>query len=188
MERALGTTDGTVAYQTVQWHLAAKLPPKGMRPQSAVFPSPPAKTFGQRCGDAFLGFVGWLSDPFPWLGDWIYLFRIRSKKKKIQEKRLKGGWRSIAGGLMAKNFIAGHHVLVAGQRTLSLVYVGPTESELAWSAPLGQLTGIQIATWDLPKDNGATLRCHFTDGSWADVKAVGAGWKQFVDHLPSHTP
>jgi hypothetical protein len=30
------------------------------------------------------------------------------------------------------------------------------------------------------------LRCHFTDGSWADVMAVGTGWKLFLEFLPEH--
>jgi hypothetical protein len=106
----------------------------------------------------------------------------------MQEKRLKGGWKSIAGQLMAKNYIAGYHVLVAGERTLSLVYVGTAETEVAWSIPLTQLSGLQVATWDPTDDDSATLRCHFMDGSWADVNAMGAGWRTFVEQLPSHTP
>lgn len=186
VQKAMQGRDDVVAYQAVAWHPAAGGPPEPAR--SEVFPPAPRQSFGKRFLGGFVGFVAVITDPFDWLGNWVNLIRIRSRKTKIKEKRLKGGWSSLAGGLMARHFIVGHRVLVAGRRTLSLVYVGPHDSETAWSAPLEQLTGIEVAEWDVPEDHKATLRCHFTDGSWADLVATGRGWRQFLSHLPSHPP
>jgi hypothetical protein len=188
VQRALGEADHPKALQQINWHNEAKKPPKQRRPESRVLPPReiPRRTGRQRASDAFHTLIEWMIDPFPWIGDWVYLFKTR--KTRRQEQRLKGGWKSIAGGLMAKNYIAGYHVLVGGEQAFSLVYVGTAEAEVAWSVPMAQLSGLQFAPWDMHNEEGATVRCHFTDASWADVRAVGAGWCTFVEQLPAHTP
>ncbi|MEU9287105.1 hypothetical protein AB0D57_20915 [Streptomyces sp. NPDC048275] len=74
-------------------------------------------------------------------------------------------------------------MLVVGEQRVSLLYIGERETEIAWAVPRDQLAGVELAVWDA-HDEQATLRWHFGDGSWCDVKAQGAGWKSLVDALP----
>lgn len=180
-DRALHGVDRPVGCHWVTSHLDTKEPPKRLLPQTEVFPPRkpgPPLPFRKKLTNRIAGFGLWLIDPLPTLP----LPRIRTRKST----RFKGGWDSIAGKLLCKTCVPGDRLFVVGERTLSLVYVGPTQAEVAWSEPKEQLVGVELATWDSPEDDEATLRCHFTDGSWIDLVALGAGWKQFLDHLPTY--
>ncbi len=112
------------------------------------------------------------------------LWLCRSKEKRRREKRLNGGWESAAGGLGIAVYVWGDRVLAVGERRVSLLHVGEHEAESAWSVPREQLAGVELAVWDTHNEQHATLRWHFRDGSWCDVKAQGTGWKSLVDALP----
>lgn len=171
--------------------------PKGLRSQPSVFPPRP-KTERRRVPwweyplVALLSVYHFVTLPFSWLGDKIWdgiCWLFRTPKRRRELKRLKGGWNSLAGGLLSKTRPADHQMLVVGDRLMSLVYVGPDAAELAWSMPREQLTGVESTTWERhPGEARATVRLHFADKSWGDIsaKSPGPGWKQFLDHLPKH--
>jgi hypothetical protein len=135
------------------------------------------------------GFLAWLTAPFDFLGDLLLmpfrglLWLCRSKEKRRREKRLNGGWNSAAGGLAIAVQVRGQRVLALGEQQVSLLYVGEREAEIAWSVPRTELAGVELAVWDTHDEQQATLRWHFRDGSWCDVKARGDGWKSLVDAL-----
>lgn len=168
--------------------------PKRLRPQPLVFPKVERRPFSwwEYPLIAIVSVYGFLILPFQWIGDKIWdgiCWLFRTPKRRRELKRLKGGWNSIAGGLVSKTRPADHQMLVVGDRLLALVHVGPEAAELAWSAPREQLTGVEYATWARhPGEPRATVRFHFTDKSWGDIsaKGLGPGWKQFLDYLPEH--
>ncbi|CAL9425374.1 hypothetical protein SUDANB145_01936 [Streptomyces sp. enrichment culture] len=184
--------DPVTHLQPVVRHSQAPEPPKQRRPQSRVLPGAGSQlSGGQRALAGATGFLAWLTDPLHFLGELLLApFRglrwlCRGREKRRRNKRFAGGWDSTAGGLGTAMYIQGTRVLALGQRQVSLLYVGEHEAEVAWSTPREEVTGVEFADWDPYNEQRATLRWHFRDGSWYDVTARGAGWKQLPDALPS---
>lgn len=194
-ERALTALRGdhiTHLLPVVGHHLMRK-PPRRRRPHSRVLPHGghrPRPSAGVRVRGWLVGFFAWLTDPLQWLGDLLLmpfrglLWLCRGKEKRRRDKTLNGGWDSTAGGLGIALSIWGPRMLAVGQHHVSLVYVGEHEAEIAWSVPREELTGVEHAFWNTYDDGlQASLRWHFRDGSWCDVRAQGDGWKVLVDDL-----
>ncbi|MEU1850265.1 hypothetical protein ABZ499_13580 [Streptomyces sp. NPDC019990] len=185
--------DRVVHLQPVLRHPQVPRSPKRRRPHSRVLPyggHRPRPSTGVRVRAWLTGFLAWLTAPFDFLGDLLLmpfrglLWLCRSKERRRREKRLNGGWDSVAGSLAIAVSVWGDRVLSVGERRVSLLYVGEHEAENAWSVLREQVAGVELAVWDGHDEQQATLRWHFRDGSWCDVRARGSGWKSLVDALP----
>lgn len=199
MTSALQGTDRAVAFSAVNRGRHAKKCPRRLLPGSEVLapkpaPKPQPTTWYEKLGVGLVLFGSWLMGPFDFIGDalWALVRRIfrgirwifRTPKQRRRRTQLKGGWKSLAGGLDASMCIDGEKVLGVCERRLALVYVGEGESETAWHTPLTDVARVEVATWRRADDRGATLRWHFRDGSWVDVFAEGAGWKALASVVP----
>ncbi|WP_139140784.1 hypothetical protein [Streptomyces abyssalis] len=197
---ALRGTDIAVAFSAVNRGKHAKKCPRRLLPKSEVLapkpkPKPQPATWYQKFAVGAVVFGAWLMAPFDFIGDalWSLVQRIfrgirwvfRTPERRRRRTQLKGGWKSLAGGLDTSMCIHGHKVLVVGERRLSLVYVGVDDSEIGWHHPLTDVARVEVATWRSTDDRGATLRWHFRDGSWADVFAKGPGWKALASAVPN---
>ncbi|WP_320783542.1 hypothetical protein [Streptomyces sp. CRN 30] len=177
--------------QPVVRHAQAPKPP---RPRRSRVPSAagrrPHLSAGQRALVSSAQFIAWLTAPLDFLGRLLLapvkglMWLCRGKEKRRRNKRFAGGWDSAAGGLGIAMYVHGDRVLAVGQRRICLLHVGAHAAEVAWSVSRDELTGVEFAAWDTHTEQRATLRWHFRDGSWYDVRTQGPGWRTLVDALP----
>lgn len=153
----------------------AKAVPRRMWPSPGVVRKR-QKSFLDRC---FL-LVDNVTDPIGNLADW-FIEKISFRRRK---RALRGGWRSLAGSLLAAHHTAVRRFLVVGGTGLHLVYIGELGSETGWSVPREKVRGVEHLEWDGGMPHKATLRFHFTDGSWGDVVVVGQTWRQMLSQFP----
>jgi len=188
--------DRAVAFTLAARGAHAQKCPRRFRPKSEVLlPKLKSKAaplpWYQKLAFGLVQFGLWLMGPLDFLGDALerlvrrifrgvrWIFRTPQKRRRMTQ--LKGSWKSVAGGLNASMCITGDKVLVVGERLLALVYVGDRESEIGWHHQLTDVAEVEVATWLSADDRGATLRWHFRDGSWVDVRAMGPGWKTLTN-------
>lgn len=65
------------------------------------------------------------------------------------------------------------------------MYIGELGSEVGWSLPREQVRSIKHLEWAGGMPHRATLRFHFSDGSWGDLVIIGQTWRQLLSQFPT---
>ncbi|GGO56479.1 hypothetical protein GCM10012287_50160 [Streptomyces daqingensis] len=180
VETALAGVDQPVVFGPSQGTGRAKTPPRRRWPDPSVVRKP-EKGLLDRLFLFVVVPVHHLTDPIGNFFDWL-LDTVTFRRKR---RALHGGWGSTAGSLLAAHHTSARRFLVVGRTGLHLVYLGELGSETGWSLPREQVRGVEHLEWAGGMPRKATLRFHFTDGSWGDVAVVGQTWQQMQSQFPA---
>ncbi|THA25282.1 hypothetical protein E4198_11580 [Streptomyces sp. RKND-216] len=181
IEKALAGVDRPVVFGLSSVSQRVRTPPRRRWPNPSVIRKR-KKTFGDRVFSFVVTPVYYLSDPIGTIYDWLV-----SRLSFWRKRALRGGWGSIAGSLLAAHKAATRRLLVSGQVGLHLVYVGELGSETGWSVTREKVRGVEHLEGEGGMPHKATLRFHFTDGSWGDLVVIGPAWQQLLSQFPATT-
>lgn len=179
VKAALAGVDEPVVFGPSQGTGRAKTPPRRKWPNPGVVQKP-KKGLMDRLFWFVLAPLYYVTDPIGNFFDWL-LDKISFRRKR---RALHGGWGSTAGSLLAAHHTSARRFLVSGRTGLHLVYIGGPGAEAGWSLPGEQVRGIEHLEWAGGMPHKATLRFHFTDGSWGDLVLTGPAWQQMLSRFP----
>lgn len=180
VEAALAGVDVPVVFGPSQGTGRAKTPPRRKWPNPGVVQKS-KRGLLDRLFRFVIAPVYYVTDPIGNFFDWL-LDKISFRRKK---RALHGGWGSVAGSLLAAHHTSARRFLVSGRTGLHVVYIGEPGAEAGWSLPREQVRGVRHVEWAGGTPHKATLRFHFTDGSWADLVVIGQSWQQLLSQFPS---
>ncbi|GAA2244412.1 hypothetical protein GCM10010145_09060 [Streptomyces ruber] len=181
IEAALAGVDVPVVFGISWGTEGAKTPPRRRWPHPAVLVHVKRKKpLWARLFDLIVIPAVWVTDPIGEVYEWLADHSPFRRRKRA----LHGGWKSIAGSMLAAHHTPVKCYLVSGRTGLHLVWIGELGSETGWSLPTEQVTGVEHLEWAGGMPHKARLRFHFADGSWGDRVIVGEAWQQMLSQFP----